>query len=60
LMFQCNVPDVAGTFQLALVQPYTAGIPVGGARRINKDLRLNRVKAVPRGDSIFVPLKSFI
>ncbi|KAG1904216.1 uncharacterized protein F5891DRAFT_1126635 [Suillus fuscotomentosus] len=60
LMFQCNVPDVAGTFQLALVQPYTAGIPVGGARRIDKDLRLNRVKAVPRGDSIFVPLKSFI
>ncbi|KIK35236.1 hypothetical protein CY34DRAFT_17146 [Suillus luteus UH-Slu-Lm8-n1] len=59
LMFQCEVPDVVGTFQFALVQPYTAGIP-GGARRINKDLRLNRVKAVPRGDSIFVPLKSFI
>ncbi|KAG1768464.1 hypothetical protein EV702DRAFT_1181984 [Suillus placidus] len=59
LMFQCEVPDVVGTFQLALVQPYTAGIP-GGARRIDKDLRLNRVKAVPRGDSIFVPLKSFI
>ncbi|KAG1769707.1 hypothetical protein EV702DRAFT_1181706 [Suillus placidus] len=45
LMFQCEVPDVVGTFQLALIQPYTASIPV---------------KAVPRGDSIFIPLKSFI
>ncbi|KAG0696432.1 hypothetical protein DFH29DRAFT_984614 [Suillus ampliporus] len=58
LMFKCEVPDV-DTFQLALVQPYTAGIP-GGSRRIDRDLRLTRVKAVPRGDSIFVPLKSFI
>ncbi|KAG2033671.1 hypothetical protein BDR03DRAFT_1014073 [Suillus americanus] len=58
LMFKCEVTDV-GTFQLALVQPYTAGIP-GGSCRIDRDLRLTRVKAVPRRDLIFVPLKSFI
>ncbi|KAG1819621.1 uncharacterized protein BJ212DRAFT_1478855 [Suillus subaureus] len=58
LMFKCEVTDVS-TFQLALIQPYTASIP-GGSCRINRDLRLTRVKAVPRGDSIFVPLKSFI
>ncbi|KAG1800477.1 uncharacterized protein HD556DRAFT_1230432 [Suillus plorans] len=57
-MFKCEVPDI-GAFQFALVQPYTAGIP-GGSRRIDQDLRLTRVKAVPRKDSIFVPLKSFI
>ncbi|KAG2144311.1 hypothetical protein DEU56DRAFT_870425 [Suillus clintonianus] len=58
LMFKCEVPDV-GAFQFALVQPYTAGI-VGGSRRIDRDLRLTQVKAVPRADSIIVPLKSFI
>ncbi|KAG2140569.1 hypothetical protein DEU56DRAFT_870910 [Suillus clintonianus] len=58
LMFKCEVPDV-GAFQFAFVQPYTAGIP-GGSRRIDRDLRLTRVKAAPRKDSIFVPLKSFI
>ncbi|KAG2339941.1 hypothetical protein BDR05DRAFT_977501 [Suillus weaverae] len=45
LMFKCNIPD-NGTFQFTLVQPYTTGI-VG-------------IKAVPRVDSIIIPLKSFI
>ncbi|KAG0698427.1 hypothetical protein DFH29DRAFT_810370, partial [Suillus ampliporus] len=58
LMFKCILPDV-GAFQFALVQPYTAGI-VGGSRRVDRDLRLTCVKAVPRADSIIVPLKSFI
>jgi hypothetical protein len=58
LMFKCELPDI-GAFQFALVQPYTAGV-VGGSRRIDRDLRLTRVKAVPRADSIIIPLKSFI
>ncbi|KAG1728188.1 uncharacterized protein EDB91DRAFT_1239436 [Suillus paluster] len=58
LMFKCEIPDV-GAFQFTLVQPYTAGI-VGGSRRIDQDLRLTQVKAVPRADLIIVPLKSFI
>ncbi|KAG2753584.1 hypothetical protein P692DRAFT_201705525 [Suillus brevipes Sb2] len=58
LMFKCELPDI-GAFQFALVQPYTAGV-VGGPRRIDRDLRLTRVKAVPRADSIIIPLKSFI
>ncbi|KAG1765483.1 hypothetical protein EV702DRAFT_981531 [Suillus placidus] len=58
LMFKCDIPDI-GAFQFALVQPYTAGI-VGGTRRIDRDLRLIRVKSVPRVDSIIIPLKSFI
>lgn len=57
-MFKCELPDI-GAFQFALVQPYTAGV-VGGSRRIDRDLRLTRVKAVPRADSIIIPLKSFI
>jgi hypothetical protein len=58
LMFKCDIPDI-GAFQFALVQPYTAGI-VGSTRRIDRDLRLIRVKSVPRVDSIIIPLKSFI
>ncbi|KAG2075569.1 hypothetical protein BDR04DRAFT_1005250, partial [Suillus decipiens] len=58
LMFKCKVPDI-GSFQFALVQPYTTGI-LGGSCRIDRDLRLTQVKSVPRGDSIFVLLKSFI
>ncbi|KAG0693108.1 hypothetical protein DFH29DRAFT_816713, partial [Suillus ampliporus] len=58
LMFKCEIPDV-DAFQFALTQPYTAGI-VGGSRRIDQDLRLTRVKAVLRADSIVVLLKSFI
>ncbi|KAF9231165.1 hypothetical protein BU15DRAFT_90973 [Melanogaster broomeanus] len=47
-----------GSFQFALVQPCTVGI--GGARRLDRDFRLNRVKAIPRSSSIFVPMASFI
>ncbi|KAG1743670.1 uncharacterized protein EDB91DRAFT_1236667 [Suillus paluster] len=58
LMFKCELPDI-GAFQFALVQPYTTGV-VGGSHRIDQDLRLTRVKAVPRADSIIILLKSFI
>ncbi|KAG0700515.1 hypothetical protein DFH29DRAFT_807544, partial [Suillus ampliporus] len=57
LMFKCHLPDV-GSFEFALVQPYTAG--TGISRRIDHELKFTCVKAVPRANSIFVPLTSFI
>ncbi|KAG2140624.1 hypothetical protein DEU56DRAFT_734807, partial [Suillus clintonianus] len=57
LMFKCHLPDV-GSFEFALVQPYTAG--TGISRRIDRELKFTRVKAVPRANSIFVLLASFI
>ncbi|KAG0692108.1 hypothetical protein DFH29DRAFT_985943 [Suillus ampliporus] len=57
-MFKCQLPDV-GSFEFVLVQPFTAGV-VGAPRRIDRDFRLTRIKAVPRASSIFVPLCSFI
>ncbi|KAG0695762.1 hypothetical protein DFH29DRAFT_984879 [Suillus ampliporus] len=57
LMFKCRLPDV-GSFEFALVQPYTAG--TGISHRIDHELKFTRVKAVPRANSIFVPLASFI
>ncbi|KAG1739543.1 hypothetical protein EDB19DRAFT_1928076 [Suillus lakei] len=57
LMFKCHLPDI-GSFDFALVQPYTAG--TGFSRRTDRDFKLTRVKAAPRANSIFVPLASFI
>ncbi|KIJ15702.1 hypothetical protein PAXINDRAFT_76786, partial [Paxillus involutus ATCC 200175] len=56
-MFSCEIPDL-GNFQLALVQPYTAGI--GIQRRLDRDFKRTCVKAVPRPASIFIPLESII
>ncbi|KAG2741604.1 hypothetical protein P692DRAFT_20750530, partial [Suillus brevipes Sb2] len=57
-MFKCQLADV-DSFELALVQPFAAGI-IGAPRRIDRDMRLTRIKAVSRASSIFVPLCSFI
>ncbi|KAG1901040.1 uncharacterized protein F5891DRAFT_1128297 [Suillus fuscotomentosus] len=57
-MFKCQLPDV-GSFELALVQPFTAGV-IGAPRRIDRDFRLTCIKAVSRASSIFVLLCSFI
>ncbi|KAG0695437.1 hypothetical protein DFH29DRAFT_776432, partial [Suillus ampliporus] len=57
-MFKCQLPNV-GSFEFALVQPFTAGV-VGAPRRIDCDFQLTCIKAVPRASSIFVPLSSFI
>jgi hypothetical protein len=57
LMFKCHISNV-GSFEFALVQPYTAGI--GGPRRVDHTFKLTRVKAVHRVSSIFIPLSSFI
>ncbi|KAG2133578.1 uncharacterized protein EDB93DRAFT_1242820 [Suillus bovinus] len=50
-IFSCQLLDV-GSFEFALVQPFTAGI--GASRRLDRDLRLTHVKAVPRASSIFI------
>ncbi|KAG1765353.1 hypothetical protein EDD22DRAFT_978791 [Suillus occidentalis] len=56
-IFSCQLLDV-GSFKFALVQPFTAGI--GASRKLDRDLRLTHIKAVPRASSIFVPVQSFI
>ncbi|KAG1729317.1 uncharacterized protein EDB91DRAFT_1239239 [Suillus paluster] len=54
---RCHIPNI-GPMEFALVQPYTAGI--GSPRRMDRSLKLTRVKALPRASSIFIPLSSFI
>ncbi|KAG2045352.1 hypothetical protein BDR03DRAFT_848345 [Suillus americanus] len=56
-LFRCCIPNF-GSFEFALVQPYTARI--NGSRRTDRFFKLTRVKTVPRASSIFVPLSSFI
>ncbi|KAG1865264.1 hypothetical protein F4604DRAFT_1881913 [Suillus subluteus] len=56
-LFRCSISNF-GSFEFALVQPYTARI--NGARRTDRFFKFTRVKAVPRASSIFVPLSSFI
>ncbi|EIW80471.1 hypothetical protein CONPUDRAFT_90680 [Coniophora puteana RWD-64-598 SS2] len=58
-VFQMDVAGVNEPLSLALVQPYTAGLP-GLTRRVDKDLGLIRVKATPRASSIIIPLGSII
>ncbi|KAG2123632.1 hypothetical protein BD769DRAFT_1741799 [Suillus cothurnatus] len=58
LMFKCHLPDIDSSFDFALVQPYTAG--TGSHRRIDHELKLTHVKAIPRANSIFIPLASVI
>ncbi|KAG2065452.1 hypothetical protein BDR04DRAFT_1130398 [Suillus decipiens] len=57
-MFKCQLEDHR-SHEFALVQPYTASI-VGAPRRLDREFKLTRVKAVPRSGSIFVPLECFI
>ncbi|KAG1899351.1 uncharacterized protein F5891DRAFT_1128989 [Suillus fuscotomentosus] len=56
-LFRCCILNL-GSFEFALVQPYTARI--NSAHRTDRFFKLTRVKAVPRASSIFVPLNSFI
>lgn len=57
LLFRCSISNL-GSFDFALVQPYTARI--NGSRRMDHFFKLTRVKALPRASSIFIPLSSFI
>ncbi|KAG2151772.1 hypothetical protein BD769DRAFT_1623523 [Suillus cothurnatus] len=56
-LFRCCISNL-GSFEFALVQPYTARI--NSARRTDHFFKLTRVKAMPRASSIFIPLNSFI
>ena len=57
-IFSCHIPDLDGSFDFALVQPYSmrTGVP----RRLDCDLDLVHVRAAPRSSSIFVPTASII
>lgn len=55
-VFKCTIEDV--TFRFALVQPYTAG--TGVQRRLDRDLKLTRIRAVPRSQTNFIPVDSII
>ena len=55
-VFKCTIME--SDFRFALVQPYTAGI--GSQCRLDRDLRLTRVRAVPQSQSIFIPVDSII
>ncbi|EIW85767.1 hypothetical protein CONPUDRAFT_48530 [Coniophora puteana RWD-64-598 SS2] len=59
LIFQIQLAGLDKPLSLALVQPYTAGLP-GSTRSVDKDLGLIRVKAVPRASSIVIPLGSIV
>ncbi|KIK77497.1 hypothetical protein PAXRUDRAFT_166671 [Paxillus rubicundulus Ve08.2h10] len=57
LMFTCKITGFR-VLQLALVQPYTAGI--GAQHQLDHQLKLTCVRAVPRGSSISIPVDSMI
>ncbi|KAI6144582.1 hypothetical protein BKA82DRAFT_4330868 [Pisolithus tinctorius] len=57
-MFSCNIPDF-GTYQFALVHPYTANINAARSSFDNA-FRLVRVKARPHTASIFIPIQSIV
>ncbi|KAI6139110.1 hypothetical protein BKA82DRAFT_24551 [Pisolithus tinctorius] len=57
-MFSCNIPDF-GTYQFALVRPYTANINAAHSSFDNA-LRLMRIKACPHTASIFIPIWSIV
>jgi hypothetical protein len=57
-MFTCYIPDMDGTFEFALVQPYSRR--TGPTCRLDRDLKLSCVKASPRSSSMFIPTASII
>ncbi|KIO12068.1 hypothetical protein M404DRAFT_125110, partial [Pisolithus tinctorius Marx 270] len=57
-MFSCNIPDF-GTYQFALVHPYTANINVA-CSSFDNSFRLTCVKAHPHTALIFIPIWSIV
>ncbi|KIO04654.1 hypothetical protein M404DRAFT_26107 [Pisolithus tinctorius Marx 270] len=57
-MFSCNIPDF-GTYQFALVRPYTANINAARSS-FDNTFRLVHVKACPHTASIFIPIRSIV
>ncbi|KAG6370485.1 hypothetical protein JVT61DRAFT_11971 [Boletus reticuloceps] len=58
LIFSCHIPELKGSFEFALVQPFMKKI--GVSRQLDRDLNLIRVKAAPRSSPIFIPLASIV
>ncbi|KAL4067263.1 hypothetical protein V8B97DRAFT_2025108 [Scleroderma yunnanense] len=56
-IFTCQI-DNFGEVQLVVVQPYTAGI--GQQCRLDQNMKLMCIRAVPRGDSTFILIGSII
>ncbi|KIJ09892.1 hypothetical protein PAXINDRAFT_164338 [Paxillus involutus ATCC 200175] len=57
-MFTCYIPDLDGTFEFALVQPYSRR--TGPTRQLDRDLKLICVKASPWSSSMFIPVASIV
>ncbi|KIN98927.1 hypothetical protein M404DRAFT_156407, partial [Pisolithus tinctorius Marx 270] len=57
-MFLCNIPDF-GTYQFALVCPYTANINAA-CSSFDNSFRLTCIKAHPHTVSIFIPIWSIV
>lgn len=58
LIFTCRIPELDGSFEFALVQPFTRR--TGASRRLDHDLNLICLKAAPRSSSIFIPIASIV
>jgi hypothetical protein len=58
LIFMFKRTIMNSDFKFALVQPYTAGI--GSQWRLDRDLKLTHVRAVPWSQPIFIPVDSII
>ncbi|KAI9572239.1 hypothetical protein HD554DRAFT_2320517 [Boletus coccyginus] len=54
--FKCTIME--SDFRFVLVQPYTARI--SSQCRLDRDLKLSHVRAVPRSQTIFIPVDSII
>ncbi|EIW78276.1 hypothetical protein CONPUDRAFT_60954 [Coniophora puteana RWD-64-598 SS2] len=55
IIFKIMLPGLSEPLSLALVHPYTAGLP-GLEKKVDKDLGFIRVKAAPRKSAIVIPL----
>ncbi|KAF8837802.1 hypothetical protein BDN67DRAFT_991595 [Paxillus ammoniavirescens] len=58
LIFTCCIPELDGTFEFALVQPFTRR--TGASRHLDRDLNLIRLKTDPQSPSIFIPIASIV
>ena len=58
LIFSCHIPELDGSFEFALVQPFTRR--TGASRCLDRDLNLIHLKATPRSSSIFIPIASIV
>ncbi|KAF8435941.1 hypothetical protein L210DRAFT_3505938 [Boletus edulis BED1] len=58
LIFSCHIPELKGSFEFALMQPFMKKI--GVSCQLDRDLNLIHVKAAPWSSPIFIPLASIV